>query len=231
MRTIPSDHAQGAGMRGLLHHFGWIRIALIKGADSYSKNALLAVEEASRDFRVPDIKVYCDMDFSEGTVEFDTAVRDCIEDIKASGVKVVLVSGQAIDTAAILLMALDMGVAGLDVDTQWIVTESMISSYLLEEALLGRGLPLDTFRGLWGTGYGFNNLSITDNQQMLLFDFYRDAFPGSDSIQPLYAAFAFDAVLAVAHGVRNLLKDYPGDVTSFLSPLQFRSSLRTSLWP
>jgi ABC-type branched-subunit amino acid transport system substrate-binding protein len=188
-------------MLGLLQSYGWTEVAIIRAADMYSRSVFNAVIRMNEETKVPDIRVQCDIDYVVGTPEFDAVVQACLGEIIASGVKVVLVAGQAPDTTEILFHALEMGIMGPGVDTQWLVSETMVvKGSALRNTLADRGYATGALEGLMATAYGVNNASAVNNHAKLLFDFYQENFPGTTSIEPLYAAYAFDSVLAVAHG-------------------------------
>jgi hypothetical protein len=123
---------------------------------------------------------------------------------------------------AVLIEALKQGHAGID-GTQWIVTDALVGSpHVLRESLQASGWRLDALRGLIGIGYSFNQETVTHTQSKLLFDYILKGDSGKQiagahgSIEPFYSAFAFDAVLALAHGIRTLENEHDGGVESFL---------------
>eukprot|EP00736_Rhodelphis_marinus_P003901 Rmarinus@m.24115 len=218
-RVIPSDDLQVSVLCKLFEELSWTQVAIIWGDESYGNNFAESFLETSVGF---DISVIFQRSFS--IYEDDhTAV---LTELWESGSSIVLIASQSKHVRKLLVQASE-----LRFDTrpmEWVATDawagqSVFSTSNAEElaivtSMLAGSVGINIFYDEVGEPYKIMNEvwkgSSPDDDYYSLVDISVDI--------PYYAAYTVDAVLAVAHA----LKDMYTNNNDFSDPNVFIDAIR-----
>ncbi|XP_051725957.1 extracellular calcium-sensing receptor-like [Ctenopharyngodon idella] len=233
-RTIPSDYYQSRALAQLVKHFGWTWVGTVRSRSDYGNNGIAAFEEAAKREGI------C-IEYTEAVFKTDPEEQflKTLEVIKKGTARVVLAFMAFGDFVILLRVIAQHNITGI----QWVGSESWITSRNLAETkeysfLSGAvGFAIANAKIMGLREFLLNVHPDQEPKNKLLIEFWETVFQcsfrssgssdctGSERLAELQNEYTdvseqriehnvYTAVYAVAHTLRNVLKDFGSSTSS-----------------
>ncbi|XP_060780402.1 extracellular calcium-sensing receptor-like [Neoarius graeffei] len=250
-RTTTSDYYQCRALAYLIKHFGWSWVGTVNSDNDYGNNGIAIFLEAAKEEGI------C-VEYSEKFERSDSAkIRKVVNIIKKGTARVIILVLAQIDMNNLIDHLILKNVTGYQIigGEGWITAVNLATpaTYNIFSGAIGLDvgkLNINSFadyvvNGFWQTLYPCLhtevNVSQTENcrkyEDMITFENYNE-----DISELRYAKNIYNAVYAVAHALRNLLRCtenqtcekeqtiQPWQVVESLKKVNFKTKLGEQVW-